>query len=436
MTNNKFHITVFEHEKLLVGKGDKSISDEQFEALQKYHGNGVPFFNLIYNGVKFNKHVGVIQVGKTLIEVLPKADKNPQSEAIENKWRDILIDMLRAVGGFDVKQTSSSNLKLKPNTILDLYFELFINEVEYLLHTGLVKQYRKKEANVTALKGSLQFNKHLQQNIIHQERFFVKHTTYDVEHTLHFILYKTIQVLKHLNTNAALQSRIGVLLLHFPEMPNTKIIESTFDKLVYSRKTQSYKSAIDIAKLILLHYHPDVNKGKNDVLALMFDMNKLWEKFVYKSLLKHKSSDVTIKAQHSKSFWKPDTGNSRTIQPDIVIEHKDKYCVVLDTKWKNLGDYNPSAEDLKQMYVYHEYYAAHKVALVYPGAVNSKTDGSFFSPKGILLNDKQCSVVTFAIPDKDKSGSSIKQLQSNIHRKFERWINPKSKPSEKAESTT
>ena len=152
MNKTKLHITVFEHEKLLVGKGDKNISDDQLKALQRYYGNGIPFFKLINNGVQFNEHVGVIQVGNTLIEVLPKADNNPHSEIDEKKWRDILIDMLRAVGGFDVKQTSSSNLKIKPNTILDLYFELFVKEVEYLVHSGLVKQYRKKRSQCYSIE--------------------------------------------------------------------------------------------------------------------------------------------------------------------------------------------------------------------------------------------------------------------------------------------
>src|SRR5690606_14308158 len=124
---------------------------------------------------------------------------NLNSKVEEKKWRDILIGMMRSVGGFDIKSTSSSHLKIKPNTILDLYFELFIKEVEYVLHSGLVKKYRKKEGNVSALKGSLQFSKHIKYNVTHQERFYVRHTSYDVDHQLHFILYKTIQLIKHIN---------------------------------------------------------------------------------------------------------------------------------------------------------------------------------------------------------------------------------------------
>jgi 5-methylcytosine-specific restriction enzyme subunit McrC len=413
----KESIVVFEHEILRFDRGENKITKDQFEALERYHGNGVPFYKLVYNGVQFNEHVGVIQVGDTLIEVLPKADKNPHSETEDKKWRDLLIGMLRAVGSFDIKSTSSSNLKIKPNTILDLYFELFIKEVEYLLHNGLVKKYRKKEGNVTALKGSLQFSKHIQQNLIHKERFYVRHSTYDVEHTLHFILYKAIKLLKQINTNSALQSRIGVLLLHFPEMPDIKVSDTTFEKLVYNRKNQHYEKAIEIAKLLLLKYHPDISKGRNHVLALMFDMNMLWEQFIYVSLKKNKNDFKKIKAQTSKFFWKPENGRRTAIKPDIYIE-TDNGNIVLDTKWKNLNGYNPSPDDLRQMYVYHEYFDAKKVALVYPGNSENSKAGTYLKKDG-EHDDKICSVVLINVENdikkwQKKIGEVIKQFVDKI----------------------
>ena len=420
MNKSKEHITVFEHEILRHDKGEKRITIDQLKALQNYYGEGIPFYNLCYNGVQFNEFVGAIQIGKTLIEVLPKADKKPSNEEEQNKWRDILIDMLRAVGSFDIKTPSHSNLKIKPNTILDLYFELFIKEVEYLLHNGLVKQYRKKEGNVTALKGSLQFAQHLQQNLTHQERFYVCHSTYDVEHKLHFILFKTLRLLKQINTNDSLNSRIGNLLLNFPEMPDIRVSESTFDLLVLNRKTQPYRKAIEISRLILLQYHPDLSKGRNHVLALMFDMNKLWEQFVFVSLRKNKKSEITITAQTSKYFWQPKNGSRSSIRPDIVINKDKENCMVLDTKWKNLNGYNPSPEDLRQMYVYHEYYKAKRVALVYPGTSTSITSGTYLDPETSDKMDKECSIISFSVDPK------IKEWQKEIYEEFTKWMNPSS----------
>jgi 5-methylcytosine-specific restriction enzyme subunit McrC len=419
MPDYKKHITVYEHNAIRLNEEIDGIKFDEaaLKSLQNYYGEyGVPYFSLIHNGIRFNQHVGVIQVGNLVIEVLPKADNSFAGANEKKQWRNILIDMIFAVGLFKIHAPSSTLLKFKTNSILDLYFELFINEVEYLLHHGLVKQYRKSEGNVRALKGSLLFSKHVQQNLTHQERFYVRFTTYDIEHKLHFILYRTIKLLKQINTNSALQSRIEVLLLHFPEMPEINVTEATFNQLVFIRKTQSYKKAIDISKLLLLHYHPDINKGKNNVLALMFDMNKLWERFVFMSLRKHKQTNITITAQTSKFFWRPEIGYRSEIRPDIIINKDKDDCVVLDTKWKNLKGYNPSLGDLRQMFVYHEYYNAKRVALIYPGKESSKSRGTYLDPKTSEESDKECSLISLSVEPK------IKVWQKNIYNDFVRWL--------------
>ena len=96
--------------------------------------------------------------------------------------------MIQTVCGFDLKSTGWSSLKLKSNSILELYFELFLSEVEYLLHRGLIKRYRKNERNQSSLK----FSKHITQNLVHIERFYVNYTQYSNEHIIHKILFKTI----------------------------------------------------------------------------------------------------------------------------------------------------------------------------------------------------------------------------------------------------
>lgn len=410
------YITVFEHEILRHDKGEKRITLEQLMALQDYYGEGIPYYSLCHNGVKFNEYAGVIQIGSTMIEVLPKADKTPGTDAEVYKWRNILIDMLKAVGSFDIKAPSHSNLKTKPNSLLDLYIDLFIQETEYLLHHGLIKQYRKKEANVVALKGRIQFARHMQQNLIHHERFLVCHTVYDIEHKLHFILYKTIRLLERINTDPGLQSRIGNLLLNFPEMPDISITENIFDKIVFNRKILSYKKAIEISRLILLNYHPDLSRGRNYVLALMFDMNKLWEEFILISLRKFKKQNITISAQTSKYFWKPESGLRTRIRPDIVVNKNKENCVVLDTKWKNLGTLGPSSEDLKQMYVYHKFYNANKVALVYPGDVTIISGGKYIDPVTNIEGDLECSIISISVE------TNIRLWQQKIYDEFENWV--------------
>jgi 5-methylcytosine-specific restriction enzyme subunit McrC len=410
--SNQTNITVFEHQILKIDKGSVRLTLPQLKSLQSYYGDGVPYFTLTHNGVQFNEHVGVIQVGNLLIEVLPKADKYSTDK---DSWRKILIGMLKTVYGFDIKATSNASLKIKPNTILDLYFELFIKEVEVLLHGGLIKRYRKKEGSINVLKGALLFNKQIQFNISNQEKFFTRYTTYDTIHPLHQIIYKTLCLLKQINVNQSLNSRLGSLLLNFPEMQNINMTDAIFNKIVFNRKSLVYKKAIEISKMILLHYHPDVSKGKNDVLAIMFDMNKLWEQFVFHSIKKYKSNSFSILRHQRKNFWTPSSGSGNTIIPDIVIKNANNESLVLDTKWKNLNGKNPSPDDLRQLFVYHHYYNANKVALVYPGNY-SNINGYYFEPDN-TRSEKTCSILSL------EENYNIRQWQMEISNKIEAWAN-------------
>lgn len=409
-------ITVFEHQSLFTGE-DSLLTQPMLTSLQKFHGKkGVPYFSLINNGVKFNEYVGVIQLKNVLIEVLPKADfdMSQKSSEDQNSWRNVLIKMLHSVGAFDIKAPTNSSLKLHHNSILELYFELFINQVEYLLHTGLIKKYRRKEANLTVLKGRINFTKNLQHNLVHAERFYVDHITYDVQHLIHTLLYKAIKTLRQINRFSKLNSRIGELILFFPEMPNIKISESVFNKIILDRKSKPYEQAIQLAKLILLRLAPINDRGNENVPALMFDMNKLWEKFVFISLRNNKDTDIIVSEQTTKNFWKPINGSYSTIRPDIVVYKDPNNCVVIDTKWKNLKGHNPAIADLRQMFVYLEYFNAQKVALVYPGNKYSDTKGVFAPPPNRSDNNKkteqECHVVSIEVEN------DIKKWQDTIYK--------------------
>ena len=407
-------ITVFEHQPLRTDKGNPKITETQYKALKKHFDEKeVPYYSLINNGVKFNKYVGVIQVGQTLIEVLPKADKYTH----ESEWRKILIGMVRAVRFFNVTPTSESSLKLKPNSLLELYFEMFIGEAERILRKGLVKTYRKTEGNNYTLKGSIHFSKHLNQNLTHQERFFVRHTVYDSQHILNKVLFKTLILIKSINKSPSLNSRISCLLLDFPEMLDINVNTAFFKSIVFNRKTDDYRKAIEIARLLLLSYHPDVSQGHNHVLALMFDMNLLWEQFVYASLKVNRSEDTTIHGQNSKDFWETVQGNRKSrMRPDIVINKDEKgKSIVLDTKWKNLNGKNPSPDDLRQMYVYHKYYGAKKVALIYPGDDNDPVIGQYFAESDDIPEINECSLISVS------TNATIKDWQESIWKNVAEW---------------
>lgn len=414
-------ITVFEHQRLRLGmKEYPHFAPHILEALQRHYGaTGQSYYSLIHNGVCFNQFVGVLQIADVTIEVLPKIDKNSHfKEALSNKtlWQKRLIDMLLAVSSMDAQITGNAYLNIKANSILDAYLGLFVTEVERLLHQGLIKQYRKQEANLSTLKGRINFSQHIRHNTAHQERFFVEYNEYSHNNLYNQILYKTLKLVAKLNTNQKITTHINSLLLNFPDMADCYVDEKVFERIVYTRKNQHYRSALHIAQLILLNYHPDITHGQTSIFSLMFDMNKLWERFVLSSLYRYKKNHhIVVKEQVYKPFW---SGNNHSVgvKPDIVISHaQNKKKCVLDAKWKHLLSSKPSVEDLRQLYVYHHYYEAEKVALVYPATDElAPVTGKYKLPN----SNHTCSLLFLETMTTDYS---VEKWQQNICHRILNW---------------
>lgn len=366
MKRPKNLIQRFEYTKLLIGQ--EGFREDHWKALTTYNeGHGNRFFTTLHNGVLFNQYVGVIQVDNLTIEILPKVDRSNLDEA---GWQTVLLDMLQECRWMQVHAHQEASLRLKHNNILEAYLEIYLNACERLLHEGLVKKYRHLEGNLYALKGKLKFAGHINRNVVHQERFYTEHSIYDRNNIFNRILLKALRVVPKFTNSPLLKDKLGRLLLDFPDLPDMPVSAKTFQNLVYDRKTKRYESALKIAAMLLLNFRPDVRGGRNQLLAILFDMNELWEEYFYRrarASLHQLLPDWSIERHCRETFWEMTSRNIRKIiRPDVVIRTPDNEAVVIDTKWKMPGNDVPSDADLKQVFVYNEYWGADWGILAYP----------------------------------------------------------------------
>lgn len=354
-------IQVFEYQKLKFDSKENDFTESHFNAMVKFNEkNDNKYYTIIHKGIKFNSYVGVIQINGLTIEILPKADKdNSNSDTQKKTWQNVLLNMLKVCKHINVDNISETALKKRYNSILEVYFEMYLNEIEELIQKGLIKKYRRVQENQLALKGKLVFTKNIQKNIVHKERFYCEHQVYDKDHLLHQILFKALQILDSFITGN-LKDKLNRILFHFSDFKEVNINSSHFSKIIPNRKIQPYNKAIDIAKMIILNYSPNLNFGNDNMLTLLFDMNKLWEEYVYRILQKHKPKEYYVSPQNSTKFWE-----TKRIKPDIVIKHNQE-TYIIDTKWKILSSYKPSDDDLKQMFAYNLFWQAEKSMLLYP----------------------------------------------------------------------
>ena len=74
-------------------------------------------------------------------------------------------------------------------------------------------------------------------------------------------------------------------------------------------------------------------------------------------LLEITKDKYEITEQNTKNFWGAEKIKDVSIRSDILIKDIEKNTFfVLDTKWKIPTNLKISIEDLRQMYVYYDYY--------------------------------------------------------------------------------
>jgi 5-methylcytosine-specific restriction enzyme subunit McrC len=201
---------------------------------------------------------------------------------------------------------------------------------------------------------------------------------YDLDHQLHQVLAHALDIVGQFSKGTNLNDQLRRLQLSFPQVKQIKPNAQTLSALKIDRKTAPYERAFELAKFIILNYSPDINYGRQKMISLLFDMNQLWEEYVFVMLRKEVNSldspyaDYSVHPQASKQFW-----NNNSLQPDILIEHKPtgrKY--IIDTKWKRPG-FSASIQDLRQVYAYARFWDAEHVMLLYPGVADQNQHDEF-----------------------------------------------------------
>lgn len=377
-------INIFEHETLHVASSKEDLFDdngervkitpEEFVSLQRFHSRiSKDFFSLSHKRIKLKHYVGLLRVGKLNINILPKIDK---LESDKNKWHNILIQMILFTKRFRYKRSTMAMLKVSESSILDLYIYEFYREVEEVLRQGLRKSYSFKDGNITNIKGKILFNRDVVVNSSDRSKTYCRYQVYRQDNIMNFVLQQALKMSLSMTSSMSLIETGKNLLSMFPEMSNYTLSSKVLNEISFNRNNSYYKSAMALAKIIIQDTGFDLSSGSENVVSFLFDMNQLFEEFMYK-ICKRSFRDSEFEVHRTgKRFWE-----KKLIKPDIVIENsKDGKVVIFDTKWKIPKDLKPNDADLKQIFVYNHYYCSPVSYLLYPSNKEEENTESLILP--------------------------------------------------------
>lgn len=121
--------------------------------------------------------------------------------------------------------------------------------------------------------------------------------------------------------------------------------------------------------MFLEHSSIDMSQNKMQNIALLWDMNQLFEEFVFEVIArKSVVKDINVTYQKGRKLLRNGTLKQRNTFVDIFIERgKEKEKIVVDTKYKLLEDLNSvSNADVFQVSTYCLLHDANKAVLIYP----------------------------------------------------------------------
>jgi len=382
------------------------IEKSTFEELEKFVlENELSYLKLtIKKGygkvLQAQNYVGVIQTKNgTTIEILPKIQNKNEEEL-----KKLFLKMLKTLRNSPFKNFNKAHLKTDKMPLFEIFISMFLDELDKLIKKGIKKDYISKEDNLNFLKGKLKIKEQIRKNFIHKEKFFCEYDEYLSDRVENRIIKTALKFLykkSKLNKN---QKRIREFLFIFDDVSISKNIKADFENINLNRLMKDYNNVLLWAKIFLLNESFSNYRGKHIAFALLFDMNKLFESYVYYVLRKQYKNIRFQDKKHYLIYNEQKKGQYKLV-PDIVI-NIDNGTIIMDTKWKILNqekDINQS--DLYQMYAYAtKYKNCKKIYLVYPKDEFIELKKYFFNKE----KERPSLEIIFFDLDKDKFYPDLK----------------------------
>ncbi len=352
--------------------------------------------------VQVTSFVGVIRAPDGYqIEVLPKVGKAIGGG--DKEARQLLIEMLRCLGGFRHIQTASAKLAAARMPLLEVFIGEFLRSVERIVKRGLRSEYTSRQDNLFSLRGKLLVSEHLHQNLCRADRFFTEHDKFSTDRPENRLLHSALRCALLLSASQANQQFASELCFVFADIPPSSQSELDFQRVRLDRGMGHYGDALAWARLILEEESPLTGTGRNRAPSLLFPMEAVFEAFVAKHLAKQLAQGSTLKTQaRSFSLVRHQGQSWFRLKPDLLVRESVGDRLVLDTKWKLIDGsrangtdkYGLSQADFYQLHAYGQSYldGVGDVILIYP-----KT-GTFSKPLDVFDFPKATGLRLWVLP--------------------------------------
>ncbi len=361
-----------------------------------------------------SQYVGIVRVGGTTIQVLPKiyrtkgeGGKELTREEQAKEATHNLLYLLNYAGYLSITQHDLANLRGYDADWFEVLTYLFATHLLEEWQRGAYRTYQAVEDELPVLRGKLRVAEQLR----HPARLQIFSVVYDeftTDNRLNQVFRLVVERLWHMTRDAHNRRLLGDLQMMMDEVtlcPSITAAEAKPERLI-TRLNQRFAPLLTLARLFLDDSTLQLTSGDLSTYAFVFDMNRVFEGFVVNFIIRHRDKiiphmqdyDLLPQTRQAGRALAKNEQNNHVfhLRPDLAVRDKTgKFPLLLDAKYKTLDpdkeDYDVSREDFYQMYAYARRYDCPRVLMIYPQTVgmNEGLCRRFTLEEFMVKNDKE-----------------------------------------------
>ncbi len=378
-------------------------------------------FNLLDNSVSTGNLMGFIGVNGTQINIHSRFTKDDDKDY----FLHYMLSKVFCINLFNFKHSMSKE------SVFDFLLYLFPYYLKNAMQQGLFKQYQKKKHNDANVRGVINVNRHIRENIPFRGTISYDTREYSYDNDVTQLIRHTIEYIKHkplgnaiLQNDSDVKAYISQIVLATPTYSRNnriKIVNANLRPLQHPYYTK-YTNLQRLCLQILKHESIKYGNDKNKVYGILFDGAWLWEEYLATILKPKGFNHPENKRQKGgfNMFEKPSSDelfskNSRRLYPDF---YRDGF--ILDAKYKHLNN-GVGREDLYQVVTYMYCEKASVGGYIYPSEQKASSTNHKLTGYGGTIH-----IIPFYVPQridpdkwslelfKDEIGESEKNLTEYI----------------------
>ena len=321
------------------------------------------------HGIKTKSWVGVIKYKNLHLEILPKlisADANNDGEISEAERSIILknlIFILSYTKNLDIKTNDNAKLSTEKNPFIEILIREFATSLFESLKRFTPKRYVREEENLNYLKGKIKFSENIRYNCTNEAKFYCEYDEFSENNLLNQLFLFVSTCLYNISNSSYNKKTLKFIINYYSDISFVRFDKFKAKKIKLTRNQELFKKPFKLAKMFVEQASVDLSKNKFENITLVWDMNKLFEEFIFE-LIKRKIPECKAIAQKPKRLLKRENVTRRDTRIDILIQNPQ---VIIDTKYKKFTNFDDiSSADIYQVTTYCLLHNYKRAILLYP----------------------------------------------------------------------